>query len=116
MAERYLGAQHAICITLKNSVVAATKAAAAASMKSMKLANTQSLRVVRRIGAGGRGSSKSALTLKGATLGLSCPTSGMKKLKEMAKASGTTGSDALFSNTDEVVLSAPAHVAPSPTT
>lgn len=86
-------------------------------MKSMKLANAQSLRVVRRSGVGGRGrgSSKSAVTLKGATLGLSCPTSGMKKLKEMAKASGTTGPDALFSNTDEVVLSAPAHVAPSPT-
>jgi electron transfer flavoprotein alpha subunit len=116
VAERYLGARHAICITLKNSVVAATKAAAAASMKSMKLANAQSLRVMKHsVG----GSSKSSL--KGATLtlslglGPSSPTSGIRKLKEMAKASGTVESDALFSSTDDVVLSAPAHVAPSPT-
>lgn len=112
VAERYLGARHAICITLKNSVVAATKAAAAASMRSMKLANAQSLSLrVLKNSVGG--SSKSGT--KGATLGSSSPTSGIKKLKEMARTSGTVEPDALFSNTDEVVLSAPAHVAPSPT-
>lgn len=112
VAERYLGARHAICITLKNSVVAATKAAAAASMRSMKLANAQSLSLrVLKHSVGG--SSKSGT--KGATLGSSSPTSGIKKLKEMARTSGTVEPDALFSNTDEVVLSAPAHVAPSPT-
>lgn len=112
VAERYLGARHAICITLKNSVVAATKAAAAASMRSMKLANAQSLSLrVLKNSVGG--SSKSGT--KGATLGSSSPTSGIKKLKEMARTSGTVEPDALFSNTDEVVLSAPVHVAPSPT-
>ena len=34
VAERYLGARHAICITLNNSLVAAKKLAAAAAMKT----------------------------------------------------------------------------------
>jgi len=34
VAERYLGARHAICITLNNSLVAAKKLAAAAAMKA----------------------------------------------------------------------------------
>ena len=110
VAERYLGAKHAICITLKNSAAAAAKAAAAALMKSTKLSNAHSLRVLKH-----SGSVTNKSTLKGATLGSSSPTSGIKKLKEMAKASVAVEPDAFCSSSEQVDLSAPPHVAPTPT-
>lgn len=80
VAERYLGAKHAICITLKNSVSAAKKSAAVAASKCVKQAAAVTLRNVRN---NGLNSSKNS-TMKS----FSGSTSGIKKLKEMARAAG----------------------------
>ena len=80
VAERYLGAKHAICITLKNSVAAAKKSAAVVASKNIKQA---AIVAVRNAKNSGLNSSKNN-TMKS----FSGSTSGIKKLKEMAKASG----------------------------
>lgn len=80
VAERYLGAKHAICITLKNSVSAAKKSAAVAASKSVKQAAAVTLRNVRNNGL----NSGKNCTIKS----FSGSTSGIKKLKEMARAAG----------------------------
>ena len=94
VAERYLGAKHAICITLKNSVVAAKKAAAAAGLKKKK--HTPKVGKEGEINNNASGS----------------PKSGMKKLKQMSKGTPAEGSN--NNNTDDVIFSAPLYPAPSP--
>lgn len=109
VAERYLGAKHAICITLKNSVVSAKKAAAAAGLKKKK-PNP-------KMGKDG--------DVTGSAIGgpAASPKSGMKKLKQMSKAGGgstpptataTEGSRSNNSNAEDVVFCAPIHSALSP--
>ena len=105
VAERYLGAKHAICITLKNSVIAAKKAAAAAPLKKKKNPAAH-----HKTAPGG--------DTGGFVAQHPSPTSGMKKLKEMSKLSGaaTYPSEAYGSNNnaEDFVLNAPNHHAPSP--
>ena len=62
VAERYLGAKHAICITLKNSLVSAKKAAAAGSREakesrksSSSLATSQNTNNYAKRSSGGKG-------------------------------------------------------------
>lgn len=54
VAERYLGSKHAICVTLRNSLIAAKKVAAREDMK----ASTKSAASGRRTGAGAKSSGK----------------------------------------------------------
>jgi hypothetical protein len=53
VAERYLGSKHAICITLKNSLVAAKKSAVAAAKKSSHNNSAKDDREKLRSGGGG---------------------------------------------------------------
>ena len=102
VAERYLGAKHAICITLKNSIVAAKKAAAqtAAKNKGPRAAGTETPGAATKKG----GSSGHAVT-------------GIKKLKNMADARGSPQNQTHNNHDDSMeaaMLSAPLPSAPAP--
>ena len=107
VAERYLGAKHAICITLKNSVIAAKKSAAAASLRKKKHAAAHSAKAGKSGTISGTGSA--------AATQYNSPTSGMRKLKEMSKATESSTSDTYGNNNaEDMVFNAPNYPAPSP--
>lgn len=56
VAERYLGSKHAICVTLRNSLIAAKKVAAREDMK----ASTKSAASARRTGGGAKSTGSGA--------------------------------------------------------
>jgi tetratricopeptide (TPR) repeat protein len=99
VAERYLGAKHAICITLKNSIVAAKKAAAASAAKNK---GPRAAAAAAATAPGGRG-----------TKAGTHPVTGMKKLRDMAGRS-PQGPSAPMDESMDVGLSAPMPSAPAP--
>ena len=113
IAERYLGARHSINLTLKDSLAAAKQVVAAQAEKAMKSLAARSLRADRNSSM----SSTNASTRRGS----SSSTRGMKKLKEMAKATSTSAirkeecaGAVPLGCIDDVDLSAPPCNAPSP--
>ena len=111
VAERYLGPKHAICITLKNSIVAAKKAAAASAAKT---------KGPRAAGAAATGSAHgtgapSTSTKKAGGAGQAV--TGMRKLKEMAggRSPGLGGGGGGAEDTmDGAIFAAPMPSAPAP--
>lgn len=99
VAERYLGAKHAICITLKNSIVAAKKAAAASAAKNK---GPRAAAGAATAGPGGRGTKAGGHAV-----------TGMKKLRDMAGRS-PQGPHAPMDDSMDVGLSAPMPSAPAP--
>mmetsp|Transcript_6815 Transcript_6815/g.6921 ORF Transcript_6815/g.6921 Transcript_6815/m.6921 type:complete len:329 (+) Transcript_6815:107-1093(+) len=105
VAERYLGAKHAICITLKNSVIAAKKSADAIASKNKKHVASHT---------SGRNEKTSHPTkTRGNPQGSQSPTHGIKKLQEMAKSAGID-TQTMEGYGEEVNLNPPVFSAPPP--
>ena len=106
VAERYLGAKHAICITLKNSIVAAKKAAAQTAAKN---------KGPRAAAAAGHSDAPGGTMKKGGNSGHAV--TGIKKLKNMADARGSPQNQTHHNHDDSMdaaMLSAPQPTAPAP--